>query len=247
MGKVIIVASGKGGTGKTSFCSGVSAALARSGAKVLVIDADAGMKNLDIVMGMTDKVFFSFADVMAGRVALSDAAAAHPALDSLFVLTAPADTDPESADREKALDLLSEAAKEFDFVIIDCPAGAGVYTLLFAAGADRAVIVATPDNTSLRGAEKMASAFIGMGVPLVQLAVNRVRSRLISSGLARNIDDAMDETGLPLIGIIPEDINVLTSANIGRLVAFDSTVAARAYNNIADRIKGQYVPLLKIK
>ena len=147
MGTVIAVASGKGGTGKTSFCAGISAVLCAMGEKVLLIDADAGLRNLDLVLGMTDSLLFSYADVMMGRATLKEAAVAHPLVKNLRVLTAPA--EPCEISPPYIAGLLQAARVHFSFTLIDCPSGLSGDLVSFAAYADRAIIVSTADHTSL--------------------------------------------------------------------------------------------------
>ena len=160
MGTVIITASGKGGTGKTSFCCGTAVALCALGEKVLLVDADSGLRNLDIVLGMTDQLLFSFSDVIAGRASLKEAAVKHPIVKNLRVLTAPASSKLESCvTKEKVAAFLQNCRAHFTYTIVDCPAGLPDTISYFAAGGDRAVIVSTPDYTSLRGAEQAAQIF----------------------------------------------------------------------------------------
>lgn len=248
MTKIIVVASGKGGTGKTSLTAGVSAALAQAGKKVLVIDGDSGLRNLDIVLGMSDRVVFSFADVASGMVPLEEAAVRHPKLENLYLLTAPADADPErlTADGMKSLARQIREQK-FRYVLIDGPAGLAPEYRAFASVADEAVIVTTGENGSLRGAERMARLLEDQRVRTVRLAVNRVSNKMIRKGGAATIDDAMDATGVCLLGVIPEDEAVSICAAEGTpLVLSRQDGAACAYTNIAKRITGDLVPLMRI-
>ncbi len=247
MGKVIVVASGKGGTGKTSFCAGVSSVLAACGNNVLVVDTDYGNRNLDIVLGMTNCLLFSFADVILGRCDASSADVEHPDIKGLYMLTAPAIKLPKGVTREGVRKLMERAQSSFQYVVVDCPAGVTDYIGMFAACADLCVVVSTPDSASLRGGELMASALYRWGVPEILLTVNRVRPRLVQKKLAYNIDDAMDMIGVPLLGVVPEDEAVIASSNIGcPLVRAKRSKAMNAYRNIAKRILGQDVPLMKI-
>ena len=201
MGTVIITASGKGGTGKTSFCCGTAVALCALGEKVLLVDADSGLRNLDIVLGMTDQLLFSFSDVIAGRASLKEAAVKHPIVKNLRVLTAPASSKLESCvTKEKVAAFLQNCRAHFTYTIVDCPAGLPDTISYFAAGGDRAVIVSTPDYTSLRGAEQAAQIFYREKMDNVRIVVNRVRPGMIEQGDMVNIDRAMDLSGLGLFG-----------------------------------------------
>ena len=248
MTKIIVVASGKGGTGKTSLVAGVSAALASAGKKVLVIDGDSGLRNLDIVLGMSDRVVFSFADVASGMVTLGEAAVKHPVLENLYLLTAPADPMKNELTSDQIRTLVRQIREEkFRYVLIDGPAGLAPEYAAFASAADEAIVVTTGENGSLRGAERMARLLEDQRVRTVRLAVNRISNRMVRRGGAVTVDDAMDATGLCLLGVIPEDSAVSICAAEGKpIVTSQQSGAAGAYTNIARRITGENVPLMRI-
>lgn len=245
--EVILAASGKGGTGKTSFTAAVGAALAESGKKVLAVDGDCGLRNLDLVLGMSDRAVFSFADVLLRGVALAGAASAHPACIGLYLLTAP----PAFPELPKGgLAPLAEQAEAegFDYLLIDGPAGLPPELAAYAAIAHRGVVITQPDPASIRGAETVARTLEKYGLADDMLVVNRIRTRLIRFGLASNMDDAMDAAGLPLLGMVPEDEDVLACAGSGKsIIAFKKRGAARAYRNIAGRIRGEHIPLMRLR
>ena len=249
MTKIIIIASGKGGTGKTSLAAGVGAALARRERKVLVIDGDSGLRNLDIVLGMSDRVVFSFADVASGMIPLMEAASKHPSMEQLFLLTAPAEPLQSGALTADGMQLLARQANDagFDYILIDGPAGLAEEFGAFAAIADEAVIVTCGGSGSLRGAERMARVLEDDGVPQVRLVVNRIRRRLILRGAIGTVDDAMDATGLCLLGIVPEDEHVALAAAKGvPLFQLTQKGAALACRHIALRLLGCRQPLLNL-
>jgi septum site-determining protein MinD len=244
MGTVITVASGKGGTGKTSFCANVAVSLCALGEKVLLIDADAGLRSLDIVLGMTDRLLFTYGDVIEGRAGLKEAAVAHPVVRSLRVLTAPG--APKDYEPERYAALAARARAHFSFTLIDCSAGLGDSLLRFAAASDRAVVVSTPDQTALRSAQATALALAHAGQHECSIAVNRLRAGMIRRGDAATIDKAMDTSGLPLLGAVPEDERVIACGNRGEIMALsDFGPAAQAYLNIARRLQGRRVRLLQ--
>ena len=244
MGSVIVITSGKGGTGKTSLAGGIGAALARHGCRVLCLDADVGLRNLDISLGMADAALMDFSDVMAGRCSLARAVAPHPGIQGLFLLTAPLTLPADFAGEEGFRALLEEARQEFDWVLIDAPAGLGAGFRLAVSGADRGIVVSTSDPASLRDAQRVVEAL--RGVSPVHLVVNRVRGRLLRR-MGATIDDAMDAAGLPLLGLVPEDAQVVLAASSGRPVCQATEKgAARAYDNIARRLAGDAVPLMRI-
>ena len=243
MGTVIAVASGKGGTGKSSFCANLAVALCARGEKVLLIDTDAGLRSLDLILGMTSRVLFSYADVIEGKSSLKDAAVKHETVKNLRLLTAPA--SPRVFEREQIAQLVQVAREHFTYTIVDCPAGLSDNILDFCTCADRALVVSTPDHTSLRGGQKMGILMGEQGQQNVKIVVNRVRSGMIDRGEAVNIDAAMDQACLGLLGIVPEDKAIIACGNGGKLLAFEKKSPAwQAYFNIAGRIKGEKIRLL---
>lgn len=246
MSTVIVVTSGKGGTGKTSLTAGVSSCLAALGHKVLCIDMDIGLRNLDISLGMTDRALMDFTDVAQNRCPLTRAAAAHGTIPRLFLLTAPLSLPTPGPDTAQMMKLFEDAREQYDYVLLDSPAGLGEGFRLSAAGADRAIVVSTTDASALRDAQRTVTE-LSRSIPRIHLVMNRVRPRLLRK-LHTTIDDAMDTAGLPLLGVVPEDPQVLLAANSGLpLIMMSHKGAATAYLNIARRLAGQKVPLMKIK
>ena len=246
MGTAYVVASGKGGTGKTSFVAGVGAALASAGHKTLCIDADIGLRNLDIALGMTDRVLMNFADVIEGRCSLEKAVVQHPRLPNLYLLTAPVSHDISHISDEQMRELIGQIKETFVFCLIDAPAGLGSGFRLAAAGADRAIIVTTTDSSSLRDAQRAVMELSDYSLRSRHLVVNRVEKKLLKK-LHRNIDDAIDTAGLPLIGVIPEDAKVRLATNREiPIILTEYKGAARAYTNIALRLCGKRIPLMKL-
>ncbi len=245
MGQVLAVTSGKGGTGKTSLCAAIASCLAAEGRQVLCIDLDVGMRNLDISLGMTDLASVSFADVLAGRSPLS-AAPAHPEIPGLFLLTAPVLAAPESFDPDAFGVLLANARGQYDWILLDAPAGIGAGFRLAAMHADRAIVAATPDPACLRDAARTAELLEQAGCRQSQLVVNRVVPRLLGR-MRFTIDDVMDGVGLPLLGVVPDDPQVVLAAAAGQpLVLCESRGAAEACLHIARRLCGRRVPLMKL-
>ena len=233
MGTVITVTSGKGGTGKTTV-----------GKSVLCIDMDIGLRNLDISLGLSDRALMDFADVALGNCPLGRAAVSHPDLPGLSLLTAPMRLSPRlTYDRVRAL--LNTARLRYDYILIDSPAGLGPGFQLAVCGADRALVVATNDASSLRDAQRTVEELSQLRQ--VHLVMNRIQPKLLRQ-LRTTIDDAMDAAGLPLIGVIPEDKRVILAANMGRpLILEGRRGAANACLNIAKRIEGHRVPVMRIR
>ncbi len=244
--KVILVASGKGGTGKTSVTANVAAALSEKGHKTLVIDADSGLRNLDITLGMSDSVVFSFSDVAQDIVTLEQAAAKHSILNNLYLLTAPVVLPKLN---ENQIYGIIEQAKElsFEYVIIDGPAGLADEVKLFALVATQSIVVTMADKASIRGAERVARLLENENIMRIRIVVNRVRPSLIRQGIMGNIDDIMDEIGLPLLGVVPEDENVIACGTNGKcLIKSKKGGAVTAFCNIAQRIDGVRLPIMRI-
>ena len=246
MGTVIVITSGKGGTGKTSLTGGAASCLAALGRRVLCIDLDIGLRNLDISLGMTDRALMDFTDVLSGRCSLERAAVPHPVIHGLHLLTAPLSPPREGLPEAAMRTLLDQARSQFDYVLIDSPAGLGSSFRLAVCGADRAVVVSTNDSSALRDAQRTV-AELDRRLDTIHLVMNRIQPKLMRR-LRTTIDDAMDEAGLPLLGVIPEDPQVILAANTSKpLILFSRKGAAIAYLNIAKRIMGERVPLMKIR
>ena len=242
MGELIAIASGKGGTGKTSICAGIAAALAEMGEKVLCIDCDVGLRNLDISLGLGQESAVSFLDVMAGRYSLSDALQ-HPAYENLRFLTAPMNCAADAIDGAAFAGLLQRSREQFSYVLLDAPAGVDAGFRLAAGNADRVLLVCGADPASIRDASLTAQVLEGMDKSSVRLIVNRVNKKIAAS-LGKTVDDIMDFAGLPLMGVVPEDAQVTLSAAFGKpLLQGNKRRSAAACRRIAKRIKGYSVPI----
>lgn len=246
MGQVIAVVSGKGGTGKTSLCAGIASCLAADGASVLCIDADIGLRNLDIALGMSDLAPISFTDVLKGRYSLKEATP-QGTIHGLFLLTAPIADAAEEVDKNAFGVLIGQAREQFDFCMIDAPAGLGIGFELAAGFADRFLAVSTPDPASMRDAACVTDMLTAMNKHEIRLIVNRITPKLFRQ-MCLTVDDVMDGVGLPLIGIVPEDPNVMiSSARHEPLILCSEQGAAAACRNIAGRLESRRVPLMKIR
>ncbi len=243
MGVVVAVVSGKGGTGKTSVCAGIGIALASSGKRVLCVDCDIGLRNLDISLGLTDAGALSFLDISEGGYSLKDATV-HPDYPSLSFLTAPMNRPAEKIDRDRFSEFLHQARRQFDFIFLDAPAGVDAAFRLVAAPADRFLVVTGSGPAAIRDAARVGELLELMGKTDVRLVVNRV-DRSMLSVLKLTVDDIMDSAGLPLIGIVLEDSQVpLSAACCVPVLRFNKRAGAvTAYRNIALRLEGMRVPI----
>ena len=242
VGELIAVLSGKGGTGKTSVTAGLATALAESGAKVLCIDCDVGLRNLDISLGISQLGALSFLDVCSGNYDL-DQATAHPLFPGLKFLTAPMNCDASQVEKSEFTELLRKARERFQYVLLDAPAGVDAGFRLAACYADRVLLVTGADPAAVRDAARASDLLELMGKRDVRLVVNRVNKKMVTA-IKTNIDDIMDKAGLPLIGVVPEDSNVtLAAAMETPLLKYTKRGAAAACRRIAKRIQGLSVPI----
>lgn len=245
LGQVLAVVSGKGGTGKTSVCAAVACCLAAEGRSVLCVDADVGLRNLDISLGMTQEPAIPFTAVMRGEYTLEQAAV-HPSLPSLRFLTAPVTEAPEQLDRVQFQQLLEQARRDFDWCLIDAPAGVGAAFRLAVEPADQILIVTGGGPASLRDGARAAQLLAALSPAPARIVVNRVRSRFFRRTRS-TVDDCMDIIGLPLLGIVPEDEAVPLSAAAGTVLSGGGKKsAAAACLRIARRLCGQKQPLLHL-
>ena len=243
VGELIAVLSGKGGTGKTSVCAGVATALAASGRRVLCIDCDVGLRNLDISLGLSDAASLSFLEICRGDYPLTQATV-HPQYPSLSFLTAPMNCAIDAIDADAFGRMVYEARKVYDYIFLDTPAGVDAGFRLTAAFADRCILVTGASPAAVRNAERTGQLLELMGKTNVRLVVNRVDRKMVSA-MALTIDDVMDEAGLPLLGLVPEDRNVTLAAALGTALLKHKPrcPAALACRRIANRIQGLPEPV----
>ena len=243
MGKVIVVASGKGGTGKTTTVGAISSCLAALGYKALCIDCDAGLRNLDIILGMSEYTVTDFSDVLEGIVPLEEACSEHPRIKNLFFLPAPAFRGPEEIDPGAMAALMGQIKEQFDYCLIDSPAGIGPGFRLAAASADMALVVSICDVSSMRDGQRVTQELRNLGVEEIRLIVNRVNTRNFRQ-LGVTVDDVIDAIGARLVGLVEEDGGVFFASNTETpLILYESKGAARQFLQIARRIVGDRVPL----
>lgn len=243
MGFVVAVLSGKGGTGKTSACAGIAVALSCAGSRVLCVDCDVGLRNLDISLGLSDSGALSFQDVSEGGYSL-DQASSHPFYPNLRFLTAPVNCRVDQIDSDAFADMLRAARDQFDYILLDAPAGVEGGFRLVSASADRFIVVTGSGPASVRDAARVGELLELAGKNDVRILVNRV-DRTMLSLLDQTIDDVMDAAGLPLIGVVLEDPDVPMAASCGMsLQRYNKrSTAQRSFERIAKRIQGYPVPI----
>lgn len=243
MGELFAILSGKGGTGKTSVCAGLATALASEGKKVLCIDCDVGLRNLDISLGMSQIHALSFLDVSEGGYPLTDAAK-HPRFETLSFLTAPMNRRVDQIDAMAFGDMLQTARSQFDYVFLDAGAGVDAGFRLVSGVADRFLLVTGSGPAAIRDAARVGDLLELMGKHQIRLIVNRVDRELLST-VRLTIDDVMDTAGLPLMGVVLEDPNITLAAAFGLpLIVYNRRCdAAKAFRRIAHRLQGQPEPI----
>lgn len=242
MGEAIAFLSGKGGTGKTSVCAGIATALAKEGKRVLCIDCDVGLRNLDISLGLAQEPTLNFLDITHGHYLLEQLQS-HPKFPTLWLLTAPVNIQADEISEEAFAVMIQKAKEKFDYVFMDAPAGVDAGFRLTAINADRIFVVTNPDPASIRDAGRTGQLLELMGRANVRLIVNRINPRLIDS-LARNVDDIMDEAGMPLMGVVPDDASILLAASNGKpLLMYTRRGSAAACRRIARRLQGLNTPI----
>jgi septum site-determining protein MinD len=244
MGEGIVVTSGKGGVGKTTTSANLGTALALLGKKVCMVDTDIGLRNLDVVMGLENRIIYDLVDVAEGRCRLNQALVKDKRFDELYMLPAAQTKDKDSVKPEQIKEMIDELKKEHDYVIIDCPAGIEHGFRNAIAGADRAIIVTTPENAAVRDADRVIGLLEQVKIPS-KLIINRIRPNMMKNGEMLDIDEICQVLAIDLVGIVPDDEKVISAANSGEPTVMNPTSrAAIAYRNIARRILGDMVPLM---
>jgi septum site-determining protein MinD len=249
MGEAIVITSGKGGVGKTTTSANIGTVLALQGKKVCLVDTDIGLRNLDVVMGLENRIIYDLVDVAEGRCKLNQALVKDKRFDSLTLLPAAQTTDKMAVKPDQMKKMVDTLKEDYDYVIIDCPAGIERGFRNAVAGADHAIVVTTPEISSVRDADRI----IGLLEQEKQLTpprliINRIRQHMIKNGGMLEIDEIMNILAIDLLGIVLDDDEVISSSNKGQPVAMDpNSKAAQAYRNIGRRILGETVPLMPIE
>jgi len=247
MGEAIVVTSGKGGVGKTTTTANIGTALALQGKKVCLVDTDIGLRNLDVVMGLENRIIYDLVDVAEGRCRLNQALVKDKRFDELYMLPAAQTKDKTSVTPEQVRDIILELKKDYEYILIDCPAGIEHGFRNAIAGADKAIVVTTPENAAVRDADRIIGLLEQSNIESPKLVVNRIRQNLVKSGDMLDIEDILQVLNIDLIGIVPDDEMVIKAANSGEPTVMNpDSSAAIAYRNIARRILGDSVPLMQL-
>lgn len=247
MGEAIVVTSGKGGVGKTTTTANIGTALAAMGKKVVVVDGDTGLRNLDVLMGLENRIVFTLVDVVEEKCRLKQALIKDKRFSNLCLLPTAQTRDKNDINTEQMADIVQKLKEDFEYVIIDCPAGIEQGFENAVVGADRALIVVNPEVTSVRDADRVIGKLDAKGLENHELIVNRLNYEMTAKGDMLDISDILDSLAIKLIGVVPDDKNITISTNRGEpIVLEEKAFAGKAYKNIAKRITGEEVPLLEL-
>ncbi len=248
MGKAIVITSGKGGVGKTTTTANIGTGLAMEGYKVVVVDTDIGLRNLDVVMGLENRIVYDIVDVVEGNCRLKQGLIRDKRYEGLYLLPAAQTKDKTAIKPQQMIELVSKLKEEFDYIVIDSPAGIEQGFKNSIAGADEAYIVTTPEISAVRDADRVIGLLESQGITNPKLIVNRIRYDIVKRGDMMNVEDIVDILAIDLLGIVPDDEAIVISTNKGEpVVVEDKPLSAKAYRNICNRILGQEVELLDLE
>ncbi len=248
MGEAIVITSGKGGVGKTTTTANIGTSLALMDKKVCLIDTDIGLRNLDVVMGLENRIIYDIVDVIEERCKLHQALIKDKRFESLSLLPAAQTSDKSAVTKEGMIEIVATLKQEYDYIIIDCPAGIEQGFQSAIAAADRAIVVTTPEKSSVRDADRIIGLLENTDVERPRLVINRIRNHMMESGDMLDIDEIVQVLSIDLIGIVIDDDAVIKASNSGEPVAFHpDTKSSIAYRNIARRILGENVPMQSLE
>ena len=247
MGEVIVITSGKGGVGKTTTTANIGCGLAALGKKAVLVDTDIGLGNLDVVMGVENRLVYNLVDGIEGKGRMKQALIKDKKFPSqLFLLPSAQTRDKSSVTPEQMKKLCEDLKEEFDYILLDCPAGIEQGFKNAVAGATRALVVTTPEVSAIRDADRIIGLLESDGMRNIQLIINGLRMDMVKRGDMMSVDDVVDILAVDLIGAVPDDENIVIATNQGEPLAGDSSLAGQAYLNICKRILGEEVPLLDL-
>lgn len=249
MGEAIVITSGKGGVGKTTSTANLGTALALQGKKVCLVDMDIGLRNLDVVLGLENRIIYDLVDVIEGRCKIHQALIKDKRFDDLlFLLPAAQTTDKTAVSAEQMKTLIEELKPDYDYILIDSPAGIETGYKNAVAGADKAIVVTTPEISAVRDADRIIGLLEKEDIEPPKLIINRIRTQMMQNGDVMDIDEITTHLSIELIGIIIDDDEVIRSSNSGDPVAMlPNNRASQGYRNIVRRLLGESIPLMSIE
>ena len=246
--RVIVVTSGKGGVGKTTTTANIAVALAGMGNRVVAIDGDIGLRNLDVIMGLENRIVYTLIDALEGQCRLNQTLIRDKRVENLYMIPTAQSKTKDAVTAEQMKNVCDELRSDFDYIIVDSPAGIESGFKNSAAGADEALVVTTPEVSAVRDADRIIGLLESMEKSPIKLIVNRIRPHMVKSGDMLGVSDVLDILAIDLIGMVPDDESVVTSANRGEPLTLSAdSPASQAFRNIACRIAGQNVPFLPLE
>ena len=247
MSEVIVITSGKGGVGKTTTTANVGTGLAKEGKKVVLIDTDIGLRNLDVVMGLENRIVYNLVDVVEGNCRIKQAMIKDKKYPNLFLLPSAQTRDKTSVTPEQMVKLVEELKDEFDYIILDCPAGIEQGFKNAIAAADRALIVTTPEVSAIRDADRIIGLLEAEDIRDIHLIINRLRPDMIARGDMMSVEDVIEILAVDLIGTILDDEQIVIAANQGEPLSGKNSQAEEEYRNICKRLMGEEVPFAELR
>ena len=244
MSEIIVITSGKGGVGKTTTSANVGTGLAILGKKVVLIDTDIGLRNLDVVMGLENRIVYNLVDVVEGNCRMKQALIKDKRYPNLFLLPSAQTRDKTSVNPGQMVKLVDDLREEFDYVLLDCPAGIEQGFQNAIAGADRALVVTTPEVSAIRDADRIIGLLEASGMKTIDLVVNRIRMDMVRRGDMMSLDDVMDILAIDIIGAVPDDEDIVISTNQGEPLVGMGSQSGSAYLDICRRILGENIPVV---
>lgn len=239
MSEVIVITSGKGGVGKTTTTANVGTGLAKEGKKVVLIDTDIGLRNLDVVMGLENRIVYNLVDVIEGNCRINQALIKDKRYPTLYLLPSAQTRDKTAVSPEQMSKLTDQLKDEFDYILLDCPAGIEQGFMNAIAGASRAIVVTTPEVSAVRDADRIIGLLNANEIKKTELVVNRLRYDMVKRGDMMSSDDVVEILAVDLLGVVPDDENIVVSTNQGEPLVGSKSLAGQAYENICKRIMGR--------
>ncbi|HBT49160.1 MAG: Site-determining protein [Caldanaerobacter subterraneus] len=247
MKEAIVITSGKGGVGKTTTTANIGTYLAMKGYKVALVDTDIGLRNLDVVMGLENRIVYDIVDVVEGQCRLKQALIRDKRFDTLYLLPAAQTRDKTAVTPEQMRKLIQDLKEEFDYILVDCPAGIEQGFKNAIAGADRAIVVTTPEVAAVRDADRIIGLLEAAELHNPLLVINRIKMDMVKRGDMMDIEDIIDILAIDLLGVIPDDENIIISTNKGEPIVLDEkSLASQAYRNLVERFLDRNVPLINL-
>ena len=246
MGEVIVITSGKGGVGKTTTTANIGVGLAKLDKKVVVIDTDLGLRNLDVVMGLENRIVYNLVDVIEGNCRMKQALIKDKRYENLYLLPSAQTKDKSAVSPQQIKKLTEELAEEFDYILLDCPAGIEQGFQNAIAGAHRAIVVTTPEVSAIRDADRIIGLLEKNNIKKIDLVINRIRMAMVKRGDMMSVEDVTEILGVNLIGAVPDDEQIVIATNQGESVIGTDSLSGKVFYNICKRILGEEVPFLNL-